>query len=96
MLTSVVHIAEVVNIVESRLGLQASIRLLARILELDNIKVAGVDEADYEEALGIAARYAVSVNDAVAHIKMRRHDIQEVYTFDKHFKNLPGIRVIQE
>ena len=48
MLASVVHVAEAVNVVESRLGLQAGIRLLARILELDD-----VEEADYEEAFGL-------------------------------------------
>ena len=50
ILTSVVHISEIVNIVEARLGLQASLRLLARILELDNVRIAGVDRSDYEKA----------------------------------------------
>ena len=60
-----VHVAETANVVEPRLGPQAGIRLLARVLELDN-----AEEADYEEAFGIAARYAVSVSDAVAYIKV--------------------------
>ena len=96
VLTTVVRVAEIVNIVESRLGLQASLQLLARILELDNIVIVGVERRDYEEALGLAGRYAVSVNDAIAYVKMRENGVREVYTFDKHFRNLPGIRVVQE
>jgi len=44
----------------------------------------------------LADRYDISVNDALAYIKMKGNNIEEIYTFDKHFKNLPEIKIIQE
>lgn len=96
VLTTVVHVAEIANIVESRLGLEVSLKVVARLLSLENVRVEGVTEEDYREALAIADRYRVSINDALAYIKMRQHNIEEIYTFDKHFKNLPNIRIVQE
>jgi len=96
VLTTVIHVAEIANIVEAKLGLQTSLRVAARILSLENIRVAGVTEEDYEKALATASRYTVSLNDALAYIKMIEHGVEEVYTFDKHFKNLPGIKIVQE
>ena len=96
VLTTVIHVTEIANIVEARLGLQTSLGVAARILSLENIRVAGVTEEDYEKALATASRYTVSLNDALAYIKMIEHGVEEVYTFDKHFKNLPGIKIVQE
>ncbi len=96
VLTTVIHVSEIVNMVESWIGLQASIGVLARILSLDNISLVGVDKRDYAEAVAVSSRYNVSVNDAIAYIKMKENGVKEIYTFDKHFKNLPGITIVQE
>jgi len=96
VLITVVHLSEIVNIIESYIGLRESIRLLARILALGNISVVNVNRRDYEKALFISSHYNVSVNDGVAYIKMRESNINEIYTFDKHFRNLPDIKIIQE
>lgn len=96
ILTSVVHISEVVNIIESRLGLDISIGILARILSLNNIKILDVNRDDYEEAIYISDKYKVSVNDAIAYIKMKEYNLTEIYTFDKHFKMLPNIKIVQD
>lgn len=93
VLTTVVHISEIVNIVESKIGLMESISLLARLLTLKNILIVDVTRQDYQKALVIANKYKVSVNDALAYIKMMETGINEIYTFDKHFKSLPNIKV---
>ncbi len=95
VLTTVVHLSEVLNIVESRIGLRQSISLLARVLSLQNILIVSVDIDDYKKALVLADKYNISVNDALAYIKMKENHIEEIYTFDKHFKNLPEIKIIQ-
>jgi len=96
VLISVVHLSEILNIVESRLGLKESIGLLSRILSLQNIIIVGVNKEDYEKAIAIASHYNVSVNDAIAYIKMKEFNLNEIYTFDKHFKNLPGTKIVQK
>jgi len=93
--TTVVHLSEILNIVESRIGLKQSISLLARILSLQNISITNVNIDDYKKALLLADKYNISINDALAYIKMKENNIKEIYTFDKHFKNLPKIKTIQ-
>jgi len=94
VVTTVVHVGEVANIVESRVGLAESVGLIARLLSLDNVEILEVSAGDYEEALAASQRYAVSLNDGVTYLKMREKGVEEVYTFDKHFRNLPGVRVL--
>ena len=91
VVTTVIHISEVANIVEARVGLAKSIGLISRLLVLSNVNILGVSAEDYEEAVSVAQEYGVSVNDAIAYVKMREEGIREIYTFDKHFKNLPEI-----
>ncbi len=92
--TTTVHVSEVVNIVESRVGLQASLGLAARLLSLENVEVLPVSRDDYEKALEVAQRFSVSLNDAVAYAKMLEKGASEVYTFDKHFAQLPGVSAL--
>jgi len=89
VLTTVVHVSEILNIIESRLGLRYSIYIASRIFSLKNIEIAQVRRIDYEKALAVAEHYNVSLNDALAYIKMKEYNVEEIYTFDKHFKNLP-------
>ena len=96
VLITAVHVCRMLGIIESRLGLQASLGVLARMLSLPNIKIVDVTKEDYEEALATASQYSVSANIALAYAETLEHDINEIYTFDKHYRNLPGIKVIQE
>ncbi len=92
--TTTVHVSEVVNIVESRVSLQASLGLAARLLSLEKVEVLPVSRDDYEKALEVAQRFSVSLNDAVAYAKMLEKGASEVYTFDKHFAQLLGMRTL--
>ena len=94
--TTVVHISEIANIIETHINLLTSIGFIARILTLDNITVLDVNKDDYIKALSIAKKYMVSINDGLAYIKMNQYSIKEIYTFDKHFKRFKDIVVIQE
>ena len=94
VVTTVVHLGEVFNIVETRLGLQKCVGLAAWLLTLDNIEVLSVSADDYEAALPVAQRYSVSINDALAYVVMVGRGVNRAYSFDKHFKQLPGIEVL--
>lgn len=89
--TSTVHLSEVINIVESGLGLQESLGLLAWAVSRSNIKVHSTSLGDYEAALPIARERGVSANDALAYTLMRQHGIDEVYSFDRHFNQLTEV-----
>jgi len=89
--TSTVHLSEVINIVESGLGLQRSLGILAWAITTPNMEVYPTSLGDYEGALAVAREENVSVNDALAYQLMRAHGLNEVYSFDKHFNRLRGI-----
>jgi len=89
---STIHLSEVLNITEARLGLEKAAQFLENILAMENIRIEGVQRRDYEEALVIASRYKVSPNDAVACVISRRMNISEIYSFDKHFDKVPFIK----
>ncbi len=95
VLTTVVHLSEVANIIESRLGVEASVKVMVKLLSMSNVVVDDVTRRDYEKAVALAVKHRVGVNDALAYVRMREHGISEVYTFDKHFKSLPGVKVVQ-
>lgn len=96
VIMTVVHLSEILNILEDRLNLQTSLSFLELVLASENIEIVPVTLHDYQAALEIARRYAVSANDAVAYIKMCEMKIGEIYTFDKHFRNFEKIKVVPE
>ena len=88
VVTSVVHMSEIANVVESLSSISKSIEIIENILNNKNIIVKDVTTHDYIEAVRVANREKVSVNDALAYVIMRNNNISEIYTFDeKHFKN---------
>ena len=89
--TSTVHLSEVINIVESGLGLRRSLGLLAWAITTPNLVVYPTSLRDYEGALAVAREENVSVNDALAYRLMGEHGLDEVYSFDKHFDRLRGV-----
>jgi predicted nucleic acid-binding protein len=89
VVTSVVHMSEIANVVESLSSISKSIEIIENILNNKNIIVKDVTTQDYIEAVRVANREKVSVNDALAYVIMRNKNISEIYTFDeKHFKKL--------
>lgn len=86
-----VHLSEVVNIVESGLGLQKSLGFLAWVIAKDNIKVYPTAIEDYETALPTARDKEISANDAIAYLSMKAQGLMEIYSSDKHFNQFKDI-----
>lgn len=89
--TTVVHLSEVVNIIETALGLEKSLGFLAWAIASENVAILPVTLGDYESVLPLAGGSNTSANDALACLSMRRHEIREIYSFDKHFDRFKGI-----
>ena len=86
-----VHLSEVINIVESGLGLRESLGLLAWAISKENIVVYPTAIEDYEGALPVARENGVSANDALAYLLMRSNGLEEIYSFDGHFDQLKDV-----
>ncbi|MFQ6076056.1 MAG: type II toxin-antitoxin system VapC family toxin [Candidatus Bathyarchaeia archaeon] len=94
--TSIIHVSEAINIVEARVGLRESLEFIENALATENLSILPVSRGSYEEALFVALRYGISPNDAVAALLSEDLGITEVYSFDKHFDNVPFITRIME
>ncbi len=86
--TTVVHLSEVANILEAKANLSTALKFVENMLLADNVRILSVSQEDYLKALLIAKEKNVSINDALAYLKMKEIDVKEIYTFDNHFKNL--------
>ena len=93
--TTTVHLSEVANVLEDAVGISFAADLLSAILLKPTINVEPVSADDYRESIRLAQKSAVSINDALAVIIMERQGIDEIYTFDRHFKQVK-VRIVQE
>jgi len=95
VVTTAVHLSEVVSILEAKVNLATALKFAENLLLAENVRVLPVSQEDYLRALLIARKKNVSVNDALAYLKMKEINVKEVYTFDNHFRNL-GVTIVQE
>jgi len=95
VITTVVRVGEVANTLEAKAGLETALSFVENVLLAENIWVLPVLYEDYLKALSIAKEKRVSLNDALAYVKMITKGVNEIYTFDNHFKNIP-VETIQE
>ncbi|WP_258083010.1 type II toxin-antitoxin system VapC family toxin [Thermococcus thermotolerans] len=91
--TTTVHLSEVANIIEAKVNLSTAIAFIEELLTADNVRVLSVTSEDYLKAALVASERSVSINDALAYLKMKELGTNEIYTFDRHFLNL-DVRVL--
>lgn len=92
--TTMVHLSEVVNIVETGLGLERSLGFLSWVVSSRNMRVYPVSVEDYEAVVPVAEERGISANDALAYGVMMKDGIEEIYSFDRHFDGLGDIRKV--
>lgn len=90
--TSVVHVSEVANILEARAGLSECRKIVSDIITKKSVDVADVNSEMYIASIQTAEMYDVGINDALAFCIMRKRNLEEIYSFDKHFDNMPEIK----
>ncbi|NJF24566.1 type II toxin-antitoxin system VapC family toxin [Thermococcus sp. Bubb.Bath] len=95
VVTTVVHLSEVANVIESMAGKKKAVEILMGILTAENIKVLNVSTSDYLKATLVAEEKSLGINDALAYVKMKEAGIYEVYTFDGDFEKLE-VRVVRD
>jgi len=95
VIMTTVHVSEVANVLEDAAGLPLATDLLSALLLKPNITVEPVAADDYRESVRYAMSLGISINDALAVLIMERLGIEEIYTFDKHFRQAP-VRIVQE
>jgi predicted nucleic acid-binding protein len=91
VLTTVVHISEVVNILKHGMPLDQLTALIRGLFMLDNVKILGVSSDGYFAATELGEDLKLEANDALAVDVMKINGISEIYSFDEHFENIKEI-----
>jgi uncharacterized protein len=91
VLTTVVHISEVVNILKHRMPLDQLTALIRGLFMLDNVKILGVGSDGYFAANELGEDLKLEANVALAVDVMKINGISEIYSFDEHFENIKEI-----
>lgn len=94
VVTSIVHISEIANILEDLMPLDKALEIEEAILSKENIKIVSICRNDYITSVETAKTFKIGLNDALAYTIMKRHEIKEIYTFDRDFKKLSGIKIV--
>jgi len=90
-ITTVVHVSEVANILESRASQGTSREILEAIVSLQSLSIMGVTGEMYRAAVQASELINLGVNDALAYHTMKDRKIGEIYSFDKHFDQIKDI-----
>jgi len=94
VMTTIVHLSEVSNILKRALPMEDLYSLLVGLFSLDNIKIVDVTKEDYFGAMELMKELKIDPNDCLAVEVMKREGLTEIYTFDKGFDDVGGIRRI--
>jgi len=94
VITTVVHLSEISNILKRGLGLDDLHSLLIGLYSFDNIRIIDVTKEDYLSAIEMIKDIKLDPNDCLAMEVMRREGISEIYTFDRGFDDVGGVKRI--
>ncbi|MEN6396041.1 MAG: type II toxin-antitoxin system VapC family toxin [Methanoregula sp.] len=95
VITTTVHLSEVANVLEDAAGLPFTTDFLSALFLKPAITAETVSADNYRESVQLSCKLGISINDALAVIVMERLGIEEIYTFDRHFRQAP-VRIVQE
>ena len=91
---STVHLSEIANILEDFMPLNNALEIISSLVSKPSIMVLNVTGRDCVKALLTAQTNAIGFSDAIAYVLMSDRNIQEIYSFDKDFENIKGIKRI--
>jgi predicted nucleic acid-binding protein len=92
VLTTVVHLSEVANILKRSLGLPGLNSLMLTILMMDSVHVEAVRPDTYMSSVELGSELGLDPNDALAVETMQAKGVHEIYSFDRDFEGVKGIK----
>lgn len=95
---SMAQISEVANILEAYAP-EHSLIMENFLINMPTITVYGVNRQTAQKAYKVVEKYRsnkIGLNDSVAYIIMIEHGYNEIYSFDKDFDTLSGVKRIKE
>jgi predicted nucleic acid-binding protein len=93
---STAQISEMANIIEN-LAPAIAMDIEDFLINMPTVKVYSVTRKTTQDAYDIAKKYQpnkIGLNDCIAYVIMKKHGYDEIYSFDKDFDTLSGVKKI--
>jgi len=94
VITTVVHMSEVFNFLEDWLPIETALKLEEGLLSNDAIEIEAVNREAYISSIDLARENSIGLNDGLAISIMQENEVSEIYSFNKHFEKIKGIKRI--
>ncbi|MBD3195246.1 MAG: PIN domain-containing protein [Candidatus Lokiarchaeota archaeon] len=93
---SLIQLSEVVNLLKSVMSWENLHEFIMGLISNKSITIVEISKLKYITAVDKMIKYNMDANDLSAYLLMKEKGIKEIYTFDRHFENLPEIVCLPE
>lgn len=94
--TSAVQVAEIANLLEAWIPLADARAIVRELCTRDTLEILPTDRGDLLDAVAVAEDADVGTSDAIAAVLMRGLGLTEIYSFDRDFDRIGGLRRVSE
>lgn len=93
---SIIQLSEIVNILKRLMPWSELQKLIMGIISNNSIEIVEISKLLYINAVEKILKYNMDPNDISAYLIMKIKKINTIYTFDRHFRELPDIICLPE
>ena len=93
---SLIQLSEIVNLLKSAMSWEQLKQFLMGLISNNAIEIVEISRLLYINAIDKITKYNMDANDISAYLIMKEKNINQIYTFDKHFQNFGDINCLPE
>ena len=93
---SLIQISEVVNLLKNVMSWEDLQQFMMGLLSNKSIETVEISKLMYINAVSKISEYNMDSNDISAYLLMKEKEINQIYTFDRQYDNLPEIQCLPE
>ncbi|TES96694.1 MAG: PIN domain-containing protein [Promethearchaeota archaeon] len=88
---SLIQLTEVVNLLKTAMSWEDLQKFIMGLFSNSSIEITEIPKMIYINAVNKMVDYNMDANDISALLLMKEKNIKKIYTFDRHFENIPDI-----
>ena len=88
---SLIQLSEVVNLLKTAMSWEDLQKFIMGLFSNSSIEIMEITKMIYINAVNKMVDYNMDANDISALLLMKEKNIKKIYTFDRHFENIPDI-----
>lgn len=93
---SIIQLAEIVNLLKHAMSWEALRQFLLGIISNNSIEIIEVSNLMYINSIDKITKYNMDSNDISAYLIMKEKGVNQIFTFDKHFRKLKDIKCLPQ